>query len=151
MLLISLPNLFCQENTRIQIDSAGFFEKDDIKFTKATVLTRDNKNKVKISHDGVDMWCNQAFFYENRNYIEAYGDVILKQGDTINLNSQYLEYNGDTKIAFASGKVKLIEPSSILLTDSLYFDRNKQEAFYNNYGRVIKGNKIQLIVKLVIT
>ncbi len=138
LLLISLPNLFCQENTRIQIDSAGFFEKDDIKFTKATVLTRNNKNKVKISHDGIDMWCNQAFFYENRNYIEAYGDVILKQGDTINLNSQYLEYDGDTKIAFASGKVILTEPSSILLTDSLYFDRNKQEAFYNNYGRVIK-------------
>ena len=138
LLLISLPNIFCQENTRIQIDSAGFFEKDDKKFTKATVLTRDNKNKVKISHDGVDMWCNQAFFYENRNYIEAYGDVVLKQGDTINLNSQYLEYDGDTKIAFASGKVKLSEPNSVLFTDSLYFDRNKQEAFYNNYGRVIK-------------
>ena len=138
ILLISIPNIFSQENTRIQIDSAGFFEKDDIKFTNTTVLTRDNKNKVKISHDGVDMWCNQAYFYENKNYIEAYGDVILKQGDTINLSSQYLEYNGDSKIAFASGEVKLTEPTSVLFTDSLYFDRNKQEAFYNNYGRVIK-------------
>ena len=132
MLLISLPNLFCQENTRIQIDSAGFFEKDDIKFTKATVLTRDNKNKVKISHEGIDLWCNQAYFYENNNYIEAYGDVVLKQGDTINLSSEYLEYNGDSKIAFASGKVILTEPSSILYTDSLYFNRNKQEVFYTN-------------------
>jgi len=138
LILISASNLYCQENTRIQIDSAGFFEKDDIKFTKATVLTRDNKNKVKISHEGIDLWCNQAYFYENNNYIEAYGDVVLKQGDTINLSSEYLEYNGDSKIAFASGKVILTEPSSILYTDSLYFNRNKQEVFYTNYGRVIK-------------
>jgi len=52
LFLISLTNLFSQESTRIQIDSAGFFEKDDIKFSDATVLTRDNKNKVKISHKG---------------------------------------------------------------------------------------------------
>lgn len=148
LFLISLTNLFSQESTRIQIDSAGFFEKDDIKFSDATVLTRDNKNKVKISHEGVDLWCNQAYFYEKSNYIEAYGDVVLIQGDTINLSSEYLEYNGNTKIAFASGDVELIEPTSVLSTDSLYFDRNKQEAFYNNFGRVIKAKEDTIYSKV---
>ena len=148
LFLISLTNLFSQESTRIQIDSAGFFEKDDIKFSDATVLTRDNKNKVKISHEGVYLWCNQAYFYEKSNYIEAYGDVVLIQGDTINLSSEYLEYNGNTKIAFASGDVELIEPTSVLSTDSLYFDRNKQEAFYNNFGRVIKTKEDTIYSKV---
>lgn len=148
LFLISLTNLFSQESTRIQIDSAGFFEKDDIKFSDATVLTRDNKNKVKISHEGVYLWCNQAYFYEKSNYIEAYGDVVLIQGDTINLSSEYLEYNGNTKIAFASGDVELIEPTSVLSTDSLYFDRNKQEAFYNNFGRVIKAKEDTIYSKV---
>ena len=87
--------LFSQENTNIKIETAGFFDKDNKKFPNATVLTRDNLGQVVITHDGVKMWCNQAFFYEDRNFIEAYGNVILKQGDTIDLKSSYLEYNGD--------------------------------------------------------
>ena len=127
-----------QESTKIQIDSAGFFEKNDVKISNATILTRDNKNRVKISHDGVYLWCNQAYFYENKNYIEAFGDVRMLQGDTLNLTSNYLEYNGDNKQAYAKGNVELIEPNSELYTESLYFDRNKQEVFYNNNGKVIK-------------
>ena len=67
------------------------------------------------------MWCNQAFFYQDKNFIEAYGDVVLIQGDTINLKSNYLEYNGNSKIAYAKGNVVLKEPSSTLYTESLYF------------------------------
>ncbi|MCH1548358.1 MAG: OstA-like protein [Flavobacteriaceae bacterium] len=137
-ILLFTLSICSQESTKIQIDSAGFFEKNDVKISNATILTRDNKNRVKISHDGVYLWCNQAYFYENKNYIEAFGDVRMLQGDTLNLTSNYLEYNGDNKQAYAKGNVELIEPNSELYTESLYFDRNKQEVFYNNNGKVIK-------------
>ena len=130
--------LFSQENTNIKIETAGFFDKDNKKFPNATVLTRDNLGQVVITHDGVKMWCNQAFFYEDRNFIEAYGNVILKQGDTIDLKSSYLEYNGDNKLAYAKGNVILKEPTSTLYTESLFFDRNIQEAYYNNHGKLIR-------------
>ena len=56
-----------------------FFEKDKNKYPDASVLTRDKEQKVLISHDGVLMTCNQAFFYEEKNFIEAFGEVLLKQ------------------------------------------------------------------------
>ena len=56
-----------QEMTKIKIEKAGFFEKDKIKFPDASVLTRDKNQKVLISHDGVLMSCNQAYFFEEKN------------------------------------------------------------------------------------
>ena len=60
-------NIYAQEKTKIKIERAGFFEKDKDKYPDASVLTRDKNQKVLISHDGVLMTCNQAFFYEDRN------------------------------------------------------------------------------------
>ena len=131
--------IFAQEKTKIKIERAGFFEKDKNKYPDASVLTRDKEQKVLISHDGVLMTCNQAFFYEEKNFIEAFGEVLLKQGDTLNLKANYLEYNGDTKLVYAEGNVILNEPESNLYTESLYFDRNKQEAFYSEKGKLIRN------------
>ena len=74
--------IFAQEKTKIKIERAGFFEKDKNKFPDASVLTRDKEQKVLISHDGVLMTCNQAFFYVERNFIEAFGEVSLKWVDS---------------------------------------------------------------------
>ena len=131
--------IFAQEKTKIKIERAGFFEKDKVKFPDASVLTRDKNEKVLISHDGVLMTCNQAFFYEDRNFIEAFGDVVLNQGDTLNLTANYLEYNGESKLVFAKGNVILDEPESNLYTESLFFDRSKQEAFYTKKGKLIRN------------
>ena len=130
---------FGQEKTKIKIEKAGFFEKDKVKYPDASVLTRDSKKQVLISHDGVLMSCNQAFFYEEKNFIEAYGDVILKQGDTLDLEANFIEYNGDSRIIIAEGNVILNEPESKLYTESLSFDRNKQEGYYTSKGKLIRN------------
>ena len=64
----------------------------------------------------------------------------MKQGDTINMNAEYVEYSGKTKLAFASGDVVLTEPSSTLSTDTLYFDRQKQQSFYKTGGKVVRDS-----------
>ena len=128
-----------QEMTKIKIEKAGFFEKDKIKFPDASVLTRDKNQKVLISHDGVLMSCNQAYFFEEKNFIEAYGDVVLNQGDTLDLKANYLEYDGNSKLIFAKGDVILNEPESKLYTESLFFDRNIQEAYYTKKGKLIRN------------
>ena len=61
----------------------------------------------------------------------------ITQGDTMTLISKYAEYNGNTKFAYASGDVILKEPNSTLTTETLYFDRNKQQAFYRTGGKVV--------------
>ena len=56
------------------------------------------------------------------------------------MTSKYVEYSGLTKLAFASGDVVLTDPSSVITSDTLFFDRVKQEAFYNTKGKVIKDS-----------
>ena len=131
---------FCegQQRRRIEIDTAGFLETDESRFPGATILTRDDMNQVKISHEGAILWCDQAIHYGNEDFIEAYGNVRVKQGDTIDMTAKYVEYSGRTKLAFASGDVVLTEPSSTLTTDTLFFDRVKQQAYYRSKGKVVK-------------
>ncbi|NNM22845.1 MAG: OstA-like protein, partial [Flavobacteriaceae bacterium] len=96
----------------------------------------DNDGQVYIVHEGVEMWCNQAYVYFKDNFVKAYGAVRIQQGDTVEMRSKYAEYNGNTSFAFASGDVVLTEPATTLRTDTLYFDRIKQQAYYRSGGTV---------------
>ncbi|TYB79594.1 OstA-like protein [Bizionia myxarmorum] len=134
--LLVFQSAAAQEQKQIQIVYSGFLNFDDAKEPGLKVMTRDDSGQVHVIHEGVDMWCDQANLYGNENFLEAYGNVTMKQGDTINMNAKYLEYSGKTQLAFASGNVVLTEPNSILTTDTLYFDRVKQESYYKSGGRV---------------
>jgi len=86
------------------------------------------------------MWCDIAFYYKKENYVIAKGNVRMKQGDSISMRSQNAEYNGDTKFAFASGKVWLKKDTTTVTTDTMYFDRIKQQAYYRSGGVVTSPN-----------
>lgn len=131
-------NSQAQERKRIQIKYSGFLDKDKENFPGATILTRDDSQQIHIIHEGVNMWCDRAIHYAEEDFIEAYGNVKLNQGDSINMNSKYAEYSGKSKLAFASGDVVLREPNSTLTTDTLFFDRVKQQAFYQSKGQVVR-------------
>lgn len=103
----------------------------------AIVYTKDADGQVYIVHEGIEMWCDQAYLYSKDNFVKAYGEVKVTQGDSIKMNSRYAEYNGNTKFAFASGDVVMKNPQTTLKTDTLYFDRIKQQAFYRSGGTVI--------------
>lgn len=123
------------EPSKVDIKS-GYLEKRP-DFPDAVIYTKDNSGQVFIVHEGVEMWCDQAFVYLKENFVKAYGKVRISQGDTVVMNSKYAEYNGNTQFAFATGDVVLKEPKTTLRTDTLYFDRIKQQAFYRSGGTVI--------------
>lgn len=122
------------EKTKVSVES-GYLEVKP-EFPDAIIYTKDNSGQVYIVHEGVEMWCNQAYVYLKDNFVKAYGNVRIMQGDTVSMRSKYAEYNGNTQFAFASGDVILKEPKTTLRTDTLYFDRIKQQAFYRSGGTV---------------
>ncbi len=129
--------VFAQEDQKqIQIEYAGSFVKDEDKFPGASILDKRNSKQVKLSHEGVEVWADRAVFYKQRNFFRAYGRVRLQQGDTVTMNSDYIEYDGNTKLAMSTEKVRLTTPEHSLVTDTLYFDRNIQQAYYNSNGTV---------------
>ena len=126
-----------QETDKTKVDiQSGYLERKP-ELPDAFIYTQDTEGQVYIVHEGIKMWCNQAYVYLKDNFVKAYGEVKIKQGDTISMNSNYAEYNGNTQFAFASGDVIFKEPQTTLKTDTLYFDRVKQEAYYRSGGTVI--------------
>ena len=130
-------SLGAQDQKKIFIKYSGFAvsNKDGIR-----EFIRDNSQQIHFIHEGIDMYCDKAIYYEKQDFIEAFSNVNMKQGDTINMSAQYVEYSGKTQFAFASGDVVLREPQSTLTTDTLFFDRAKQQAFYRSKGKVVRDS-----------
>ena len=137
---LALTSIQAQEQKTIEIIYSGFLDIREGETPGLKVMTRDDRQQIHVFHEGVDMWCDKALLYSEENFVEAFGNVKMKQGDTINMNAKYVEYSGRTKLAFASGDVVLTEPNSILTTDTLYFDRVKQQSFYKSGGRVVRDS-----------
>lgn len=132
---LNLSFLFAQQPQKVNVESGFLDIRPDL--PDAAIWTREASEQVYIVHEGIEMWCDQAFVFSKDNFVKAFGNVRITQGDTMTLTSKYAEYNGNTKFAFASGDVVLKEPNTTLTTDTLYFDRNKQQGFYRSGGKVV--------------
>lgn len=140
LILFSSNLVLAQAPKKIKIEQSDFADIDQLKFPDALLLT----GNVKVSHDGVILTCNKAYFFQKENYLKAFGNVQLVQGDTLYLNSNYAEYSGELKKAFATGNAVMSSPDATLATDTINFDRNIQEVFYNTDGTIInKDNTLK--------
>lgn len=127
------PNwLSAQKAKQINIEHADHFDRNEIELPGILLLT----GSVRVSHDGIIMTCNKAYIFEKENYLKAFGDVQMVQGDTLFMNSKYAEYNGNVKQAYATGNVNMRSPDMTLVTDTINFDRNVQQAYYETYGTI---------------
>jgi lipopolysaccharide export system protein LptA len=131
LLLISTSS-FAQESKKIIIEHSDFIDMNQYEIPGAIVFT----GNVSILHNGVQIKCNKAYHFKDEDYIKAFGNVRINQGDSIQMTSRYAEYNGKTEFAFATGDVNLRSPESTLATDTVFFDKKNQIAFYNSYGTI---------------
>lgn len=134
MFLITSIKVSAQKTPKkIIVEHSDFADVNQTEMPDAFLLT----GNVVVNHDGVVLTCNKAYFFQKENYIKAFGNVQLVQGDTLYLNSKYAEYNGNVKKAFATGDAVMTSPDATLATDTINFDRNVQEVFYNTKGTII--------------
>ncbi|MFH6967083.1 OstA-like protein [Flavobacterium sp. FlaQc-28] len=139
LLLLSIQFISAQASKtaqtpkKINIEHSDFLDVDQVLVPDGILLT----GNVKVNHDGVVLTCNKAYFFQKENYLKAFGNVQLVQGDTLFLNSKYAEYSGNIKKAFATGNAVMTSPDATLQTDAINFDRNVQEVFYNTKGTII--------------
>jgi lipopolysaccharide export system protein LptA len=124
------------EPTQINIVYGANFTKDEANYPGASIFSKDEK-QVQFEHQGADLWCDIAIFYQKENKLRAIGNVRLKQGDSISMSSGSVVYDGNIKLAKAWEKVVLANSDMTLRTDTLYFDRLNQESYYNHNGTII--------------
>lgn len=137
MLFITLAfyseKAIAQKSVPIKVENADNFDINQLEIPDGAVLT----GNVRVNHDGAILTCNKAYLFQKENYIKAFGDVQIVQGDTLFLNSKYAEYNGEIKQAYATGNVVLRSTDMTLRTDTLNFDRVSQQAFYKTYATIV--------------
>ena len=137
-LFLAITSFAQEAEKQITIEYSGFLSSNEKTHDGGIVFLRDKKKQIHIIHDGIDMYCDKAILYKDQNFIEAFNNVKMNQGDSIQMNSKYIEYSGKSQLAIAKGKVILRDPQSVLTTDTLYFDKLKQQAFYKCGGKVVR-------------
>lgn len=120
----------------INIVHGANFTKDEAKFPGASIFSKDDR-QVQFEHEGADLWCDIAIYYQKEKRIRALGNVRMQQGDSVEMTSGKINYDGETKLAKAFESVVLNSNKTTLRTDTLYFDREKQESYYNDSGTII--------------
>ena len=96
------------------------------------------RNKVKFRHDDMFLTCDSAHFYDTQNSFNAYGNVHMWRGDTLNINADSLNYNGTDEhavlYAYEGNKVKLVNKDVKLETDIFEYDLKQELGFYTTGG-----------------
>lgn len=138
LFLFLFTSLTCvaQKKRKIKLELSPSFERSVDTF----FLEKSDNIQVRVSHNGITIWADKMNYYTKTDFIEAYGNVNIKQGDTIDLVSKYIEYSGKTQFAVAKGDVVMTNSNSVLSSQTLFFDRIKQEAFYNDRGKVVRDS-----------
>ena len=136
--LAGCHTVLAQAPKKIVIENSDYADINQTEIPDALLLI----GNVRIIHEGIKMYCNKAYFFQKENYIKAFGDVRMVQGDTLFMNSKYAEYNGNVKQAFATGNVVMRSPDMTLVTDTINFDRNIQQAYYNTNGTITNKDNI---------
>lgn len=138
VLLTCFKSMMAQEESKIiEILQAGGSTQDQKKFPGANILVKKDDIRVHLLHEGALIKSNISYFYPKQNFFKANGDVVFTQGDSLKMTCDYIEYDGNKKLAIAWGKVLLERPDMNLKTDTLYLDRANSEAYYNTFGTIL--------------
>jgi lipopolysaccharide export system protein LptA len=109
---------------------------DSLRIDKGeAVEVRKLFGNVKLRHEGTIMYCDKAFQHVETNFIEAFGNVKVVQGDTITVTGDTLNYFSESKLAIMRGKhARLKDATRTLTSKSLVYDMQNGLASYNTPG-----------------
>ena len=98
---------------------------------------------VRFDHEGTLMFCDSAMYYEATNSFDAFGNVRMRQADTLSLVSDVLYYDGFDQMARARNNVVLKHRGTTLYADSLDYDRLYDLGYFFEGGRLVdKDNEL---------
>jgi lipopolysaccharide export system protein LptA len=108
--------------------------------------------KPVFQQDNAILRCDSAVFFEARNVFEAYNNVHINQADTVNIYSDRLTYDGNTKMAHLSSNVRLLDRTSVLTTNILDYNMNTKVGTYVQGGKIVSkdakgGNEVTVTSK----
>ncbi len=94
---------------------------------------------VQFEHNGSLMFCDSAYFYAKDNLFDAFSNVHIVQGDSLDLYGDTLYFNGNTQLAKIRGKVRLKDRATTLTTHFLDYNMKDGVGIYKNGGHIVSN------------
>lgn len=112
--------------------------------TRAIINGRDVIKVYKgvFKQDFSILRSDSAYFYPQDNAFDAFSNVNINQGDTLNIYSDKLNYNGNTKIAILTNNVKMVDKDATLTTDYLTYNTATRIGTYTGGGKLINKDNV---------
>lgn len=132
---------FAQKKTKVELLNANTLEYDESLGKNVRRLIGD----VRLKHEDALMTCDSAYMYSETNSFDAFGNVHIYQGDSVQLFGDSLKYNGNTRKAQLNGNVKLIDKDMTLTSTNLNYDMKTKMGYYHSGGTIVSNkNNINL-------
>ncbi|HEX9651290.1 MAG TPA: OstA-like protein [Cyclobacteriaceae bacterium] len=94
--------------------------------------------EVIFKREDTWIYCDEAIYFKKRSYIEAKGNVHIIDGDSVDITSEILIYDGNTRVAKLRNNVIFTKLGIMTLyTDNLDYDRVSQVANYFSGGKLV--------------
>lgn len=93
---------------------------------------------VRFKQADAVMSCDSAWLYDDQR-VSAFGNVDLRQGDTLHITGDRLLYSGAEHTARMAGNVHLSDPDMELTTEALTYDIRARRAVYGNGARIVSA------------
>ncbi|MBY5958293.1 hypothetical protein KUV50_09140 [Membranicola marinus] len=109
-------------------------------FTKDSVQYQELTGNVRMRHDSTFMRTDSAIL-DDRNQVEAYGNVVIQELDSTYIFADTLWYNGNTRIAELRGEVVLEKDPQRLFTPHLFYNLETKIAHYNEKSYMMDADR----------
>jgi lipopolysaccharide assembly outer membrane protein LptD (OstA) len=145
-LLLSVT-AWSQQPTRSMADTGKI-----VRILKADKLVFDRRDSltdkvilvghVEMQQGKTLFYCDSAIKDNITNQVEAFGNIHINDADSVHTYSQYLRFDGNSRIARLQKKVRLTDGKADLTTNELEYDLNAKIGTYINGGKVVNKNSV---------
>ena len=128
-----------QSQTRVTLKKSDLLTSEVIGGQKIDKIIGD----VWLQQGSTDIYCDSAYLFKDDNSAKAFGRVrIIDLKDSLDLSGDYMEYEGNVRIAHMRRNVILKDDSANLYTNFLDYDRNTGIGYYFNGGKLVDSTNV---------
>ncbi len=95
---------------------------------------------VVFEHQGSVLTADEVVFYQKENFLKAIGNVVLTTADGSKITAEEMEYDGNTERGIARKNVVLTDPKQTIKTETLYYDKIPNTAYFNTGGTIYSND-----------
>ncbi len=135
IILFSTLNSYAQTKDKVQLEQAN----DLIVESKNGREVRKIIGPARFRQKETLLYCDSAYLYPATDFIEAFGNVKIVQGDSVTVTGNKGTYDGNSRLAKMYGNVVMNDRKMTLNTEQLDYNMNTNVAYYPSNGTIVDG------------